>query len=246
MGGELRYLAGRRHRRMLSGCGNASISLIPFLPEVWERKYEEGEDGPALCGGSCVLLWQRLRLVPAWEPPLLDVAGGSRSRIQPSFNNSWILPPPSRSWLLAGNRLKAVFVTCPHLREHLECIWFMSETAEARLAAWSWGTGFPWLFQKLLRFLAVPVSLSTERLLWKTLHPLFLPFLPSRFLSALSMAYFQRVSPSSSHPDMPPVWEWGAGSRWLSLVRSAAEQSCSLAATINAQLSNRRIGCAGS
>ena len=127
--------------------------------------------------------------------PLLDVAGGSRSRIKPSFNNSWILSPPSRSWLLAGHRLKAVFVTCPHLREPLECVWFTSETTEARLAAGSQGTGFPWLFQKLLRFLAVPISLSIERLLWKTLHPLFLPFLPSRFLSALSMAYFQRVFP---------------------------------------------------
>ena len=162
-GGELHYLAGH-HRRLLSGGGRAPFSLL-FLSclqcEKGSVRKGRMDQFSAMVAAFCYdkgCAWY------ATGTPLLDVAGGSRSRIKPSFNDSWILPPPSWSWLLAGNRLKTVFITCPHLRGHLECIWFTSETTEAKLVCLKPGH---WISLVVSKAAQIPGS-AYQSLYWKT------------------------------------------------------------------------------
>lgn len=97
--GSFYYLAGH-HRRMLSRCGNASISLL-FLSRL---KCEKGSMRKGRMDQLSVMVaafvMTKAVLGTHVGTPILDVAGGSRSRIKPSFSNSEFCP--SISELTAG------------------------------------------------------------------------------------------------------------------------------------------------
>ena len=87
-GGELHYLAGRHHRRLLSG----GVEGSPFLLFLSCLQCEKGSVRKGRMDQFSVMVaafcYDKGCAWYTTGTSLLDVAGGSRSRIKPSFNNS--------------------------------------------------------------------------------------------------------------------------------------------------------------